>query len=295
MNDQDPFEHHTVDVDGVRLHYVTAGSGPVVMLVHGWPQTWYEWRRVMTLLAQEHTVIAPDIRGMGYSGKPVSGYDATTIANELDGLLEHLGVQSCVVVGHDWGAAFSYVLAALHPSRVSALGIFEMILPGLGIMEQAMTPRPGGNYLWHMGFQSVPDVAELLIRGNEKAYLRLFFDRYAYDPTAISADDVEVYVTAMMQIGSLRAGLGVYQEFFTTADQIAALAKDPLTIPVRAFGGSASAGDMTLGSVRMVAPAAEGGIIDRCGHWAAEEQPAFVARVVRELVELSRSSAKLES
>ena len=275
--------HHTAQVNGTRLHYVTAGEGPPVMLLHGWPQTWYEWRHVIDLLADEYQVVAPDLRGFGYSAKPAAGYDADTMAADLAALADHLGLRDVTVLGHDWGAVFGYVYAAKTPSQVRALGIVEMALPGVGIMEQAMAPQPQGNFLWHMGFQSVPDLPELLIAGKEKPYLRWFFEHFAYDPGAITAADLEVYTDAITQVGALRAGLAVYQDFFTTADQVAALAKTPLEIPVRAYGGEACLGGATLASVQAVAPAAEGGVIERCGHWAGEERPDVVASIVRDL------------
>jgi pimeloyl-ACP methyl ester carboxylesterase len=146
-----------------------------------------------------------------------------------------------------------------------------------------MAPQPQGNFLWHMGFQSVPDLPELLIAGKEKPYLRWFFEHFAYDPQAITAADLDVYVDAITQVGALRAGLAVYQDFFASADQVAALAKTPLEIPVLAYGGEACLGPLTLTSVQAVAPAAQGGVIERCGHWAAEERPDFVAAIAREL------------
>ena len=275
--------HHTAQVNGTRLHYVTAGEGPPVMLLHGWPQTWYEWRHVIDLLADEYQVVAPDLRGFGYSGKPAGGYDAATMAADLAALADHLGLRDVTVLGHDWGAVFGYVYAAKTPSQVRALGIVEMALPGVGVMEQAMAPQPQGNFLWHMGFQSVPDLPELLIAGKERPYLRWFFEHFAYDPAAITAADLDVYTDAITQVGALRAGLAVYQDFFTTADQVTALAKTPLEIPVRAYGGEACLGGATLASVQAVAPAAEGGVIERCGHWAAEERPDVVASIVRDL------------
>ena len=275
--------HHTAQVNGTRLHYVTAGEGPPVMLLHGWPQTWYEWRHVIDLLAGEYQVVAPDLRGFGYSAKPAAGYDADTMAADLAALSDHLGLRDVTVLGHDWGAVFAYVYAAKTPSQVRALGIVEMALPGVGVMEQAMAPQPQGNFLWHMGFQSVPDLPELLIAGKEKPYLRWFFEHFAYDPGAITAADLEVYVDAITQVGALRAGLAVYQEFFTTADQVAALAKTPLEIPVRAYGGEACLGGLTLASVQAVAPGATGGVIERCGDWAAEERPDVVASIARDL------------
>ena len=276
------FEHHTADVDGTRIHYVTAGSGPAVLLLHGWPQTWYEWRHVAAALA-DRTVVMPDLRGFGYSAKPVSGYDAETMAADLHGLVSMLGLSDVTVVGHDWGAVFGYVYAAQHPGEVSALAVLEMALPGVGVMEGAMQPRPGGQWLWHMGFHSVPDIPELLVSGHERAYLQWFFEHFAYDPTAIGPGDVDEYVRAITQVGALRAGMGVYQAYFETAEQVVSHSKTPLEIPVVAYGGVACLGEHTLASVRAVAPDAEGGVIERCGHWAPEERPGFVAGVIGEL------------
>ena len=276
------FEHHTADISGTKIHYVTSGSGPAVLLLHGWPQTWYEWRHVAALLT-DFTVVMPDLRGFGYSGKPATGYDAASMAADMHGLVSALELDDVTVVGHDWGAVFGYVYAASFPEAVSALGVVEMVLPGVGIMEEAMKPRSGGQFLWHMGFQSVPDVPELLVRDHERAYLRWFFEHFAYDPGAITAADLDEYVAAITQVGALRAGLAVYQAYFETADQVAAHAGRPLSIPVVAYGGDTCLGDLTLTSVRAVAPDAKGGVIPRCGHWAPEERPAFVADLVREL------------
>ena len=275
--------HHTAQLNGTKLHYVTAGEGPAVMLLHGWPQTWYEWRHVIDLLADDYQVVAPDFRGFGYSGKPAAGYDAATMAADLAALSSHLGLTDVTVIGHDWGAVFGYVYAATSPDQVSALGIVEMALPGVGVMEQAIAPAPQGNFLWHMGFQSVPDLPELLIAGKERPYLRWFFEHFAYDPSAITAADLDEYVSAITQVGALRAGLAVYQDFFTSADQVSELAKTPLEIPVRAYGGEACLGGLTLASVQAVAPGATGGVIERCGHWAGEERPDVVASIARDL------------
>lgn len=277
-----PLEHHTADVGGTRLHYVTCGSGPAVLLLHGWPQTWYEWRHVAASLA-DFTVVMPDLRGFGYSARPTSGYDAVTMAADIHGLVSKLQLHDVTVVGHDWGAVFGYVYAATFRDEVSALGIIEMVMPGVGVMEEAMQPRPAGQFLWHMGFQSVPDIPELLVRGSERAYLQWFFQHFAYDPSAITHADIDEYVGAITQVGALRAGLGVYQAYFESAEQVAAHSKTPLDIPVAAYGGDACLGELTLSSVRAVAPGAEGGVIPQCGHWAPEERPTFVADVVGEL------------
>ncbi len=273
----------------IQIHHVTSGSGPPVLLLHGWPQTSHAWRRVAGLLP-DHTLVIPDLRGFGHSDKPASGYDAATVAADLHGLLSGLGLEQVTVVGHDWGAVFGYALAASHPGDVAALGIVEMVLPGLGMLEQAMQPQADGRFLWHLGFQSVPDIPELLIRGHERAYVTWFFENHSYDAGAIRAEDVDVYVAAIEQPGALGACLGVYRAYFETAEQVAALAEAPLQIPVLAHGGESSLAGLVLESARIVAPDAGGGVIPRCGHWAPEEAPDFVAEKVRELAALRRGA-----
>ena len=199
--------HHTVMVEGLRVHYAIGGEGPPVVLLHGWPQTLHEWRHVMPLLAERHTVIAPDLRGHGFSGRPGTGYDANQLGDDVHGLVRALDLGPVAVVGHDFGAVAGYTFAARHREAVTHLAFLEMVLPGLGIMEGAMSPQPQGQFLWHMGFQSVPDIPFTLINGHEREYLQWFFQYYAYDPTAITAEDLDHYTAAITQVGALRAGL----------------------------------------------------------------------------------------
>jgi pimeloyl-ACP methyl ester carboxylesterase len=264
----------------MSLHHVTSGSGPPVLLVHGWPQSGHAWRHVASLLP-DYQVVVPDLRGFGHSHKPEAGYDAAAMAADLHELLAELGLERVTVVGHDWGAVFGYVLAASYRGDVAALGIVEMVLPGLGMLEEAMRPAPDGQFLWHIGFQSVPKIPELLIQGRERAYITWFFDTHSHH--AIRAEDVDAYVTAIERPDALSASLGVYRAYFETAKQVAALAEAPLEIPVVAYGGEASLASLALESARRVAPDARGDVIPRCGHWAPEEAPEFVAEKIRAL------------
>jgi len=265
------------------LHHTVTGDGPPVLLLHGWPQSSHAWRRVAALLPG-HRIVTVDLRGFGDSPKPRAGYDAATMADDLHAVVTALGLSEVTVVGHDWGAVFAYALAASHPGTVRALGIVEMALPGLGMLEAGMVPRAGGAFLWHLGFHSVPDVPELVLHGNERAYIAWFFDHHAHDPAAIPEADRDRYAAALGAPGALRASLGVYRAYFETAAQITALAASPLTVPVVAYGGDASLGGLALESARLVAPDAQGGVIPGCGHWAPEEAPERVAAIVRELV-----------
>ena len=135
-------EHHSAQVNGIKQHYVKAGSGPAVMLLHGWPQTWYEWRHVIRLLEGKFTVIAPDLRGFGYSSKPASGYDAATIATDLAALSAHLGLKDATVIGNDWGAVFGYVYAASHPDELDGLCLLAPYL-GNRIVTNEIARAPG--------------------------------------------------------------------------------------------------------------------------------------------------------
>jgi len=270
-------EHHTMALDGVRLHYVAAGSGPAVVLLHGWPQTWASWQRVIPALAEHYTVIAPDMRGLGLSSRPDSGYDMATVAGDIHQLVTALGHDEILLAGHDWGAAAAYAYAARHPKVVKRLAIFEMVLPGFDLMEGAMVPQPGGQFLWHMGWQSVPDLPEALLRGREDIYLRWFFQFYAYDPSAVGAEETAHYVGAMTQIGALRSGLEYYKAYFETAAQNRVHRERKLEMPVIAWAGEACLGPLTLQCMQLAAEDVSGGVIERCGHWIGEERPDFVS------------------
>jgi pimeloyl-ACP methyl ester carboxylesterase len=271
------FEHHTASVKDVRLHYVRAGSGDPVVLLHGWPQTWFSWKHVIPVLAERYTVIVPDLRGLGASSKPDAGYDTDNVADDIHELVKSLGFDSIYLAGHDWGGAAAYSYAAQFRDEVHRLAIFEMVLPGFGIMEGAMAPQPGGNFLWHMGFQSVPDIPFALIEGREDLYLRWFFDHYAYDPSAVTAADADEYVRAMTHVGALRAGLEYYKSFFDSAAQNEVHRKTPLQIPVSGWAGEACLGPLTKQCLELAAGDVRGGVIERCGHWIGEERPDFVA------------------
>ncbi len=152
-----------------------------------------------------------------------------------------------------------------------------MVFPGFGIMEGAMTPQPDGNFLWHMGFQTVPDIPFALIQGREDLYLRWFFDHYAYDPAAVTPEDADESIRAMTHVGALRAGLEYYRNFFVSAKQNEKHRQQKLTIPVMAWAGEACLGPLTKQCLEMAATNVTGGIIERCGHWVGEERPDFVA------------------
>ena len=268
--------HHTIELKDVRLNYVTAGDGDALVLLHGWPESSWEWRDILPEMSRRYTVIAPDLRGLGASSKPAAGYDTDNVADDIHELVHALGHDRIFLVGHDWGAATAYSYAAQHRDEVRRLAVFEMVLPGFGIMEQAMVPKPGGEFLWHMGFQSVPDVPFALIDGREDIYLRHIFEHYAYDRHAVRPERMQGYVEAMRQIGALRAGLGYYQDYFASAQQNERHAQVKLEMPVLAMGGEACLGPLTKQCFELAAADVRGGVIPRCGHWIGEERPDFI-------------------
>jgi len=270
-DDDATLTHQVASANGVRLHFVTAGRGDPVVLLHGWPQTWHEWHRVIDALAGDYAVIAPDLRGLGDSEKAAAGYDAVTLAEDVYQLLRGLGALPAHVVGHDLGGPVAYALAATHPNSARTLALIECPLPGVG---DPLTAIPAtGEPIWHFAFHSARDIPEALVAGRERMYLTYFFKHFAYDPSAITERDIDEYVRCYSAPGALRAGFEQYRAMPKTAVAFAELAKRPLTIPVLALGGEASLGDVVLTTARRVAGDVRGGTVPRAGHWVADERP----------------------
>lgn len=277
--------HGTVAVKDIRMHYVRAGAGDeVVVLIHGWPQSSAAWHRIIPALANRYTVIAPDIRGLGSTSKARSGYDMNNVADDVHQLLTALQLNNkpICIAGHDWGAVVAYTYAAQFRAQVRRLAFFEMVLPGLGMLEQAMVPQPHGQFLWHLGFQSVPDIPVALMAGREDQYLGAFFERFAYDPHAVRPELMRPYVESMQAIGALRAGMEYYVEYFRSADQVREHSARKLSIPVLAMAGEACLGAMTKQCLEIAAEDVRGGVIERCGHWIGEERPDYIAQQLLE-------------
>ena len=268
------FEHHTTFVgDGVRIHYVIGGEGPPLLLLHGWPESWYLWHELMPDLANQYTVIAPDMPGYGDSSTPVCCYDFATVSGWLHELIEQLGYEEISIASHDLGAGVAYVYAATYPDEVSHLAVMDMIWPGLEI------PDVGSDLLltsWWWNFHLQEDIPEVLIPGNEEAYLRWFYSNLAYDPSAVSDNFVDVFATNLRKPGVLTSSLEYYRTYYENAEIIAELSQTQLPMPVLALGGERSAGDLSLISMQLVAENVTGGTIEGAGHWVIQEQPAVV-------------------
>ena len=268
------FRHYQAQANGVRLHYVMGGQGEPILLLHGWPQTWYEWRKVMPLLAHRYTVIAPDLRGMGDSEKPQLGYDKRNVAEDIYQLVQLLGFEHIYLVGHDIGGMVAYAYASAYQNTVRRLAILDVLLPGFGLEEA----RASG-FLWHHWFHMVLDIPEALTQGREELYLcALAYRRDPYNPQALSDEDIAEYLRCYAAPGGMRGGFSHYRTFVQDAEHNQQSAKTPLKMPVLALGGSHGAGDRVLQSMQPVCQNVRGKVLDRCGHLIAEEQPEELAQ-----------------
>ena len=272
-------QHHHADLGDVRLHYVTAGSGFPVVLLHGWPQSWYEWRHIIPGLAERFQVIAPDLRGLGDSSRPAGGYDKKTIGGDIWRLVHDvLGLSAFHLVGHDWGGPTAYAVASAHPEAVRKLAILDVTIPGDGSPNISQ-----GGRRWHHAFHQTLDLPEALIAGREEIYFGWFYRNYGARPL----DDGEIaeYLRTYRQPGALRAGFSYYRAIpADIADNAAkAAAGFKLPMPVLALGGDRSWGRRmeVVESLRRLALDVRGGVIENCGHWMPEEQPeALLGRLL---------------
>lgn len=263
------FSHHMADVNGVKIHFVKGGTGEPVVLLHGFPQTWYEWHRIMPVLAEQYTVIAPDLRGMGASSKPASGYDNQTVAEDIYQLVRQLGLQHISIVGHDAGAPVAYAYAAAHPDDVRRLVVMESAIAGT---ESPKMMEFIQSY-WHMGFHAEPDIAESLIVGRERMYLSWFYRKFAYNPAAFAEEDIDEYVRWYSAVGAMRSALQYYRYGQQDTAQNMESKKQKLAMPVLAIGGEQSLGKYVEELLQEFASNIRGSVIKDCGHWIAEEQP----------------------
>ena len=267
------FEHAYAELGDVRLHYVTAGQGPAVVLLHGWPQTWYMWREVMSGLAPRYRVIAPDLRGLGDSSRPADGYDKKTLAQDVWHLVHDvLREESLFVVGHDWGGPTAFALAAQHREAVRRVAIFDVPIPGDGTSVFF-------NNRWHHGFHWESDLPEELTVGREDVYLGFFYRNWGARPDAISEEAQQEYLRTYRQPGAMRAGFNFYRAMRQDVlDNEAFIAAGKLNMPVLCYGGTLGRG-RGMGAIeswRRVATDVRGGIAENCGHWIPEERPEWV-------------------
>jgi pimeloyl-ACP methyl ester carboxylesterase len=267
----DMFTSRYIDAGDVRLHAVVGGDGPPLLLVHGWPESWYAWRLLMPALARDFTVVAVDQRGMGLSDKPTNGYDTGTQARDLVAAMDALGHRRFAVVGHDTGFAISYALAADHPERVERVALAEIPgSPGTVTAPPLFLPGPLNDRLWHLGFNRIDRLNEQLVAGREDLFFRWEFDAAA---KKLPDEVIDHYVRMLSNPDSLSGSFGWYRALDTTIAQDQQRKTRRLAMPVLAIGGEASFGSHVAEAVQAVADDVRGIVIPGVGHFVAEEAP----------------------
>lgn len=270
------FRSRRYAVNGIELHAVTGGHGPALVLLAGWPETWYAWRLVMPALATRFSVIAPDLRGQGDSDRPPSGYDTQTLAADVHALVHQLGHRTIFLAGHDVGAWVAYAYAAAYREEVRRLALLDAAIPGIMPMQAFTLQR--NSKTWQFFFHAVPDVPEMLTAGREREYLGWFFRTKAARPDAIPASVVDLYARAYSVPGGMKAGFAYYRAVFDDIDQNTISKKTPLAMPVLALGGDHAVGDALRHAMTNAASDVSGGAIPNCGHYIPEEAPQELVR-----------------
>jgi pimeloyl-ACP methyl ester carboxylesterase len=270
----DTFTSQLIDTGGVRLHAVIGGDGPPLLLVHGWPESWYAWRLLMPTLARDFTVIAVDQRGIGLSDKPRDGYDTATLGNDLVGLMDTLGHDRFAIVGHDTGFAIAYAVAADHAGRVDRVALAEIPgPPGSTPSPPLFVPAPLNDRLWHIPFSRVENIPEQLVQGREDVF---FGYEFAIQGGGLPADVIAYYVALLSQPDVLTGSFGFYRAFDATVAQNQQRKEHRLIMPVLAIGGETSYADHVAEAMQLVADDVQGVTITGAGHWVAEEAPEQV-------------------
>src|ERR1039458_3535461 len=271
--------HHYAKVNGTQLHYVAAGTeGSPVLLVHGFPETWWTFRKLIPLLAASHRVYAVDLRGFGDSDNGSGAYDSLTSAEDLHQLIEELNVGPVHLTGQDISGATVLRLAVAHPEGVLSFTAIEMGLPGFGLEMLADVTHRG---TWHIGAPAAPRTPEMLLAGREREFLGQFaFPAMSATPGAITDTDIDEFVRTYSRPGGWRGAIGLYQSMLREGPDIRALAEKPgMTVPVLAVG--AGGGPFTAGTMSQAAPGEVSSVsLDGVGHYAAMEAPDELAKAI---------------
>ena len=258
----------TAKVNGATLHYLSAGRGPAVILVHGYTQTSRMWRPIIPLLAERFTVIAPDLPGIGDSEIPADGLDMKTAAIRVHALAKSLGVEKASVVGHDIGLMVAYAYAALFPAEVEKLVVMDAFLPGVAGWENVYN-NPG---IWHFRFNG--PTPEALVLGRERTYFEHFWNGFAADKThSLTEADRVAYTAAYARPGRMSAGWAYFVSFPQAAKDFAELSQRKLTMPVLAIGGEKANGALLGEQMKGVASNVTMVVLKETGHWVLEERP----------------------
>ncbi|NKE61092.1 alpha/beta hydrolase [Lentzea sp. PSKA42] len=273
------FRHNYTEVNGVRLHYVTGGRGEPLVLLPGWPQTWWEYHKIMPALATKFRVIAVDLRGMGGSEKPQGGYDKKTMATDIHELVKKLGYDKVGVAGHDIGSQVAFSFAANFPNATRKVALMDVLHPDEGYYQLPLLPPPGEFSLWWFAFNQVQTLPEQLLTGRFRYLIDWLFANTAFNPDAIDERSRAIYARAYNSPDAIRAGNGWYKAFHQDIADGKTYAK--LTPPVLGLA-SVPSFEQFKAALPNVATDFKVVRVDGAGHWLAEEQPDTVARELTE-------------
>ena len=254
------------DAGGQKIHYLVAGKGDPVILLHGYTQTSRMWIPLMRKLAENHLVIAPDLRGIGSTSIPGQDFTKAQMARDVHALVASLGLREVKVVGHDIGLMVAYAYAAQYPSEVRKVALMDAFLPGVGNWKDVWLLRD----LWHFHFHGTTPLA--LVAGRERTYFEHFWNDFAADKTrSIPEADRKFYTAAYAGTGRMKAGFEVFRAFEQDAIDFAGFAKTPLTMPMLVLTGEKASGPVLIEQARLVAANVDGVMVPGAGHWLMEE------------------------
>ncbi|MFZ3573085.1 alpha/beta fold hydrolase [Streptomyces sp. BH097] len=283
----DGFTHRWVDADGVRLHAVEGGrpGGPVVVLLAGFPQTWWAWRKVMPGLAGRFRVIAIDLPGQGHSEGPERGYDTHTVAAHVHAAVQALGVSTYTLVAHDVGAWVAFSLALTFEGDLNGVALLDAGIPGITLPETIPTDPERAWKTWHFAFHTVPDLPETLLAGREREYVGWFLKAKALSPDTFDDAEIDHYAAAQAADGGLRASLAYYRDAAESARKNReALERRRLSVPVLGMSSSHGSIPDMAASIGPWADNATGIVVPGAGHFIPDEQPEAVAAAITDFV-----------
>ncbi|MFG1276146.1 alpha/beta fold hydrolase [Xanthobacter autotrophicus] len=270
------FRTRAIETNGTTIHVRFGGSGPVVVLLHGYGETGDMWGALAAALAPDHTVVVPDLRGMGLSAKPDGGFDKKTQAGDVAGVLDALNIEKVALVTHDIGNMVGFAFAALHRERVTRFVLIDAPLPGVGPWEEILK----NPLLWHFRFGG-PDM-ERLVEGRERIYLDRFWNEFSAHPSHFGEAARAHYASLYALPGAMRAGFAQFAAFDQDAiDNQAFLAAGKLTVPVLALGGEMSFGLTMAEVMKFAATDVQGAVVPGSGHWIMEENPTATVALVK--------------
>jgi pimeloyl-ACP methyl ester carboxylesterase len=274
------FRTQEIETNGVTLHVRVGGKGLAVVLLHGYGETGDMWAPLAAALMHDHTVIVPDLRGMGLSSHPASGYDKKTQGEDIAGLLDALHIDKVELVTHYIGNMVGYAFAAEHPDRVTKFALLDAPLPGVGPWEEILK----NPLLWHFRFGG-PDM-ERLVKGRERIYLDRFWNDFSADPKKFDEASREHYARLYARPGAMHSGFEQFKAFDQDAiDNKAFLTKGMLIMPVLAVGGEKSFGPMMATVMRFAATNVQQAVIPHSGHWLMEENPADTIKLLKDFLQ----------